>query len=171
RQPFQDAQYFPSEAYVATSDHGTSTNKNVIRMKSRRFIFLDTGYWMSYARNFSVIWGRHVYLCRYTRERSDASFKGKADRLDQQFFAGLNGHVQVISCASAVWAPEDEFDWNKLVVVLPDMHLMTGPHGSPWHSRFVLDPELDLLDFAKRICDIDELEGKLQIIHIGDSYD
>jgi hypothetical protein len=79
--------------------------------------------------------------------------------------------VQVISCASAVWAPEDEFDWNKLVVVLPDMHLMTGPHGSPWHSRFVLDPELDLLDFAKRICDIDELEGKLQIIHIGDSYD
>jgi hypothetical protein len=57
RQPFQDAQYFPSEAYVATSDHGTSTNKNVIRMKSRRFIFLDTGYWMSYARNFSVILG------------------------------------------------------------------------------------------------------------------
>jgi hypothetical protein len=174
RQKFGKMQYFPKQAYVAPCDPGATNNPNVIRMKTRRFIFLDSGYWMSKARDFSVIWGRHVYRCEFKRDGGGShayNYSGDTERLDLKFFNGMYGRAKVIQIATASWAPEYEFDWSKLIVVIPDIHLMTGENGNIFHGKFLLDPELDLLDFAKRLVDIYGLTGKVQVIQLGDSYD
>ena len=73
--------------------------------------------------------------------------------------------------ATAHWAPEGEFDWDHLIVVIPDLHLMTAANGKSFRDEFVLDPELDLLHFAWQLENLTALTGKLKIIQIGDSYD
>src|SRR5581483_4436079 len=83
RKKFKALRYFPREAYVAPCDPGSGDNPNVIRMKTRRFIFLDSGRWLGSARDFSVIWGRHVYRCEYTHGGSPIP-QGAPDRLDTQ---------------------------------------------------------------------------------------
>src|SRR5581483_4847297 len=134
RQPFENCPpLFMQEAYVATSNSGENANPNVIRMKSRYFIFLDSGRWLSDKephRDFGVIWGRHVYLCEYsgggggvTEEQLAQDPNDEPDRLDRIFFAGRQGRVKVRQRATAYWANEKELDWKTLIVVIPDMHL------------------------------------------------
>src|ERR1035437_8749253 len=204
----QNQRFFPAVVYVAPSDAGSTTNLNAIRMRPRRFIFLDSGRWLKEKRDFSVIWGRHVYLCHFAPKGADKlPLEGARKGLDTDFFTGMKRMVEesagatvpgpvnielpgtklmvpestgapteeslvkVITRATAHWAPEGEFDWEHLIVVIPDLHLMTAANGRIFRDEFVLDPELELLHFASKLQNVAALTGKLKIIQIGDSYD
>jgi peptidoglycan hydrolase-like protein with peptidoglycan-binding domain/UDP-2,3-diacylglucosamine pyrophosphatase LpxH len=171
---FGAMRFFPDQVYVAVSDSGTTQNPNIIRMKTRRFLFVDTGMWLGpQARHFTVIWGRHVYLCQWHRDALASSLPaGDADRLDHIFFKAMGGQVEVETYGTASWALEHEFDWDKLVIVLPDLHLMTHRNGKIFSGPgFLLDPELDLLLFAKKLASVKKLEGSVTVIQLGDSFD
>ena len=166
--------FFPKNAHVALSDSGTSKNPNIIRMKWRKFIFIDNGRWTKKGRDFGVIYGRHVYLCSFDRDATGAapSIDGDDDRLDKQFFQAMGASVTVSTHATAWWAPKGEFDWTKLLVIVPDMHLMTIPSGQVFRgATFKLDPELDLLIFAKRLVYLKQSMPGLYAMQLGDSYD
>jgi hypothetical protein len=180
RKKFGDVRFFPRQAFVAVCDSGKNDNANVIRMKFLGFIFLDSGRWLASARDFSVIYGRHVYRCEYARDAGVDRFApsdsepicAAEDRLDAYFFRGMSGRVRVLQSAVASWAPDYEFDWSKLIIVIPDMHLMTYDVGLVFRSgNFDLGPELDLLDFASQLVQIDGLQGNVSVIQIGDAYD
>lgn len=168
----KNQRFFPAVVYVAPSDAGSTSNLNVIRMKPRRFIFLDSGRWLNKARDFSVIWGRHVYLCQFAPGgAAGLPLNGARKGLDTDFFTGMKQMVKVVTRATAHWAPEGEFDWDHLLVVIPDLHLMTAANGAIWRDEFILDPELDLLYFAEQLKTVTALRNKLKVIQIGDAYD
>ncbi len=173
---FGALRFFPETAYVALSDAATCQNPNVIRMKSRKFIFVDNGRWCKAGRDFSVIYGRHVYLCEFVRDPGTAAPAplppGDEQRLDRIFFKGMGAHVKVNFYASAQWALEDEFDWTRLIVTIPDLHLMNIRNGQIFRgATFKLDPELDLLLFVKRLLELAPRLPGLQIVQLGDSFD
>ena len=171
--------FFPHEAYVAPCDPGREAdNPNALRMPARKFVFLDVGRWIgdNDERFFGMIWGRHIYLCRYHSSggRSEA---GKRPGLDTDFLKAMEGRVEIVRWANAAWAPAGEFDWDKLVIVLPDVHLMSSEKANVWFyadspgSSYQLKAETELLDFANRLTKLGALQSKVQVIHIGDSYD
>ncbi len=169
--------FFPETAYVALSDTGTSQNPNVIRMKSRKIIFVDSGRWCKAGRDFSVIYGRHVYLCEFVRDPGSSAAAspppGDQQRLDWIFFKEMGANVKVNFHASAQWALESEFNWTQLVVVIPDLHLMNLQNGGIFRGRdyFNLDPELDLLLFAKKLLVVAAQIPGLRIVQLGDAFD
>lgn len=168
--------FFPETAYVALSDTGSSQNPNVIRMKSRKLIFVDSGRWCKAGRDFSVIYGRHVYLCEFVRDPGSSAAAspppGDQQRLDWIFFKEMGANVKVNFQASAQWALESEFDWTQLVVIIPDLHLMNIENGQIFRGKtFKLDPELDLLLFAKRLQAIAAQIPGLRIVQLGDAFD
>lgn len=169
--------FFPTEAYVAPSDpENNRWNTNVLRMPSRKFIFLDAGRWIGDggARDFGLLWGRHVYLCRYHRKKDPAReivFK-RTLGLDREFFASLEGHIEILNYTSASWASSQDFDWDHVVVVIPDLHLMTKPTADVWFDmNYKFGAENDLLLFAEQLLNFDGASGKLRVVQIGDSYD
>jgi hypothetical protein len=100
------------------------------------------------------------------------------DRLDMKFFQqmksalqGTGAHINIVKRASAEWAPAADFDWEKLLIVIPDMHLMNGDVASVWRQKpHDLQPELDFLDFADCLTRLD-LKDNIHLAQIGDSYD
>jgi peptidoglycan hydrolase-like protein with peptidoglycan-binding domain len=172
---FGDLRFFPKTAHVALSDSGSSKNPNVIRMKWRKFIFIDNGRWCKKGRDFGVIYGRHVYLCEFVRDAagSPPAVDGDPDRLDTKFFQAMGSNVKVNTRATAWWALRDEFDWSKLLIVIPDLHLMTAANGDIFRGGTFekLDPELDLLLFAKKLIALTDAIPGLYVLQLGDSYD
>lgn len=167
---FGSFRYFPTSAFVVPNGPG-EVRRNPIRMPARKFIFMDTGRWLGAARDFGVIWGRHVYLCSYDPNAVGASADLRPG-LDTELFKGFEGRVTVQKWASAFWAREVDFDWETLHIVLPDLHLMNTATGSIWFGKFYdLQAELDLLSFVRRLLKIHALQGKIHMVQVGDSYD
>jgi hypothetical protein len=189
--------YFPHKAFLApTSSPPPQDDTNTIKMPSRKFIFLDVGQWLGEKeddkkkRNFGLIYGRHVYLCRYLAgggAELDIEPPKDESRLDYKFFSKFSllskkdsppkGQVLVDQWACADWAPDSDFDWNKLFIILPDTHFMTketsdiwlGKIGEPCKYKF--EAEKDLYNFAAILIKMEELKGNIQIIQMGDAYD
>jgi hypothetical protein len=177
---------FPTTVYVAPSDRGEEAkNPNVIRKLSGRFVYLDVGHWQETHRDFGVIWGPHVYLCRYigNEAHSDSTLRGRVrkmvdekqidlTRLDVGLFGSVDS-VEVVSRACAYWKPAGSIDWSTICVVFPDMHIMTSEVGTIFKpgGRYDLGAELNLLAFTRQLLGIDGLRGKIEIVNIGDFYD
>jgi hypothetical protein len=157
--------HFPDTAYIVPGAG------NVIRMRARRFVFMDCGRWLGGGRNFGVVWGRHVYLCSYltTPAVGDDTLR---PGLDADFFQGMAGRAKVVNWANIAWANEADFDWDTLHIIIPDLHLMTNATGSVWFQKeYDLQAEIDLLNFARELTSITSLKGKLHVVQVGDSYD
>jgi len=127
-------------------------------------------------RHFALLWGRHAYLCEYLPTAAEHDIFPLRPELDADLLNGMRGRVRVVSRASAWWAPASDFDWEKLYVVVPDLHLMTGPIASVWKPNdpagiYDLQAELDLLRFVQSLVRIEHLRGKIKAIQIGDSHD
>jgi hypothetical protein len=166
--------FLPHEASVAPCEPGQEgDHPNPVRMPRREFVFLDVGSWIGDdgPRDFGLIWGRHVYLCRYHPE-GGRSERGLRPGLDTDFLEGMEGRVEIVRWAAATWAPAGDFDWDRVYVILPDTHLMTGERASVWFlGPYQFKAEEDLRSFATQITSIAELEGKLRVVQLGDCYD
>lgn len=171
--------FFPASAIalpVAPDDRGAPFP---IRMRAQSYIFLDVGRWLADVRDFGVIWGRHVYLCTYDIDGNQSVEPPnlRADGgLDVDFFRAMGGRVTIRSRATATWASEGNFDWEKLYVIVPDMHLLREDIGASFAekrgwNRQPLQPEIDFLFFTKDLLAIAQLCGKLRVVQIGDSFD
>src|SRR5207253_4240114 len=123
---------FPAHAYVALcTDGGESDNPNVIRMAQGQYIFLDCGKWLGVGKKLEmdvgVIWGRHVYLCHYDPDppntapsQPQASAIPASGRLDEAFFKTMGKNIVVEKRASAFWAPDEDFEWDRIYVMSAD---------------------------------------------------
>ncbi len=172
--------FFPPRAYVALSDPGKEAdNPNLLQMPTRRFLHLDVGRWIdsssTKARDFGLIWGRHVSLCRYVPGGNQSNAPKRKKGLDVDFLTAspLAKHVEVVKSASAWWAPYGDFHWDRLYVVIPDLHLMSKTHGEHWHPEgFDFGPETHLSEFAGKLAAVPApLRDSLEVLQIGDSYD
>ena len=171
--PVGEVRWFPQTGYTAPSDaHQEEKNRNALRVTRQEFIFMDTGRWLRDARDFGVVWGRHAYLCTYRRSGGEP-LGSMRDGLDATFFQLMGGSAQPVQWASVSGAPEDDFDWDTLHIVIPDMHLMTHEHGAQWYgdSARLMQSELDFWRFSKRLLEIQDSVGKIKLIQIGDSWD
>jgi hypothetical protein len=91
----------------------------------------------------------------------------------------MGDSVKVKRTVSAVWARKREFNWNELMIIFPDLHLMTGMTSSVWrvppgdpNGRFYdMRAELDFFECATQIAGAPGLESHLKIIQLGDTYD
>ena len=169
----------PAEAYVALCEPGKeSVNPNVIRMSQGRYIYLDCGKWKEgqgggFETDLGVIWGRHTYLCRYEPDGMPGqAAQACGPRLDETFFKAMGSRLVIEKRASAFWAPDEDFDWDKIYVVIPDMHLMNAQVGTNWClSDYTLEAEMRLWEFTKALLAIEDLRANLVTVQIGDSYD
>ncbi|HTI07341.1 MAG TPA: hypothetical protein VL832_02260 [Puia sp.] len=183
-------------SYVTPTATPTAQVCNVVRPDRNRLIFLDCGRWLKTHRDFGVVWGRHVYLCSYNdgvgeTELPGASFinvvAGMREGLDRSFFSGMvqwdeNGGlrikraVRIVNWAVADWDEDDQYDWEKIHIIIPDLHLMAGPVAEVWHkiaapAGYKMSAEIGLMNFVIDLLDIDALKGKLRVIQVGDCYD
>jgi hypothetical protein len=166
-----------SVAFVAIADKGKEVeNKNHICLPPQRFLFLDSGRFYSDGRDFSIIWGKNVYLCTFKNAQIDAKTP-TTNRLDDIFFSAMNGCVTIEKQACASWVPDSDFDFNKMYLIIPDMHLMTAHHASIWRSQdpYKYESENDFLEFAKKLKNLanasPEIKKSLMVLQLGDSYD
>jgi hypothetical protein len=180
-------QMFPSTAYVAPWTENPQQHVNSLRKLRHRFIFLDAGNFYSNHTNFAVIWGCHVYLCDYFGGDEAAVVKDPADgseRLDALFFDATQGCAIVKKRAVIDWAPESDFDWSSLYLIIPDMHMMTAETAKFWHAAdegepptYDFDVERKLRGFARTLATAasmpayQALQTGLRVVQIGDSYD
>lgn len=172
--------FFPPRAYVALADPGKEDkNPNLLQMPARKFLHLDVGRWIdsskTKARDFGLIWGRHVALCQYVPGGGQSNSPKRKKGLDVDFLttSPLADRVKVVKSASAWWAPYADFNWDRLYVIIPDLHLMGKAYGEKWHPEgFDFGPETHLRDFAEKLAAIPPpLGGALEVVQIGDSYD
>jgi predicted phosphodiesterase len=119
------------------------------------------GRWKGQARDFGLIWGRHVYLCSFDDKRywakndkehapkyslgfinrpgqlfdSQKCNRQRDKELDFKFFSGFKGdysiRVQAHSCAGG---NDKEYNWDNLYVIIPDLHLMSWQVANNWYS-------------------------------------
>lgn len=134
------------------------------------FIFMDVGAWRREQYSFGVIHGRHAYLCRYTPNEQGLAPTTHMG-LDDQFFSAFGNRVQVDRRASAQ-APDQDFDWNKIYVVIPDIHLMTGRAAAIWLDVADLEPETSFSKFARDLSELPtHLRENIHLVQTGDMYD
>jgi hypothetical protein len=168
RELARGAPAFPVSALVPSNGR-----PYVLQEDPYRFVCMDVGRWTNTsaeARDFGVVWGRHVYLCRY-RPRQPASGSARRPGLDQLLFSSVPG-IEVRARASADWAPDSHFDWTKLHLIIPDLHLMTRSVGRRWiGDDWCLEAELDLLELARHVTGAPALRGKVSVVQLGDLVD
>jgi hypothetical protein len=172
---------FLPDVYVAPSDQSGDGNNNNIRTPIQKFLFLDSGrFYGKSGRDFSVIWGSNVYLCTFQNIPNTVSIPSDSNRLDEVFFAVMGNCVTIERKACAYWAPESDFDWDKIYLVIADMHLMIEESANIWHDgdNKGFKTEKDFLEFAKRLQGIANLpmgdstiKNHLELVQVGDSYD
>jgi hypothetical protein len=180
--------------------NGVTAGVNHIQHDNSEYIFLDCGRWINDARDFGVIWGKHVYLCSYQQKIdkgnnqgtlvTSAMLAGKTGLdvdLFNAFISNYNaneasggkqpcgfGMISVCDWVTAHGA-DNEFDWDQIHIIIPDLHLMNKYNGDIWHSAdgydFVLKPEVALYNFSLDLTHIDSLKGKTKVIQLGDVYD
>ncbi len=196
-----------SPQHIITDTHSLTDWNNTIyagvgsgtnwEHKTPSFVFLDCGRWKGKARDFGLIWGRHVYLCSYDDggdgykqvgsfidiENDFAKECKNDERLDYVFFknfssnTGANIRLQAYTISD--FGEDDKYDYTKVTVIIPDLHLMSVANGKQWYTinspkHFKLDAEVALLDFAiglQKLGKSGKLSSNLKIIQIGDSYD
>ena len=162
---------------------------NSVKNSHPEFIFLDVGRWKGNARDFGVVWGRHVYLCFYETERNEKYIPERGyypgdqfidsgsyrQGLDLNFFkSNWSGRIRIQAHTRADWGYDSEYSWDHIYVIIPDLHLMSVENAKKWYSfmppkRFNLEAEIDLMDFVEDLRKINK--EKLRVIQIGDSYD
>lgn len=184
--PKEGIRFYPQEVYVAPADEGDDSNKNPIWMLKYRSVFLDCGGWIKDQYDFAVLHGWHAYLCKYVpKEKRDGTVPTVLQpsdgnlRMDHKFFQALKDAVVVEKCISVVWAEQTEFDWQNLILIIPDLHLMTGLTANVWKNNssdqngpfYDLRAELNLFAFANEITAAPALQQNLQVIQLGDTYD
>jgi len=158
------------------------------RTNHPNYIFLDCGRWKGTARDFGLVWGRHVYLCSYqsksanTQSNSypafqyDPSFR---DGLDLKFLKGCNtnGFIKIQAYTCADWGLDTDYNWDQVCVIIPDLHLMSISDGTTWYKwlppqEFKYKAEVDLMYFAEDIIANTSLSPtQVKIVQIGDLYD
>ncbi len=178
--------FFPRMAYVAPCAPGEEDKKaNSIKMPVRKFLFLDAGNFYSNHTTFGVIWGHHVYLCKYEAgyaiNAPGEPPQGK--RLDDLFFSAMGSSVSILTQAAARWAPYSDFDWEKLYLIIPDMHMMSADTAKIWHAHdgesapYDFDIEKKFNAFAATLVTNTQdgpcaaLRSGTKMVQIGDSYD
>lgn len=191
----------PDKVFVAPGFElpGSINNTGVLNEK---FVFMDCGRWLSTHRNFGLIWGRHVYLCNYFDGRSTTSQAGTPfsspflantepmpdpnvagsklrDGPDKAFFKEMNDgkrHVRIIGWAVSEAGTENDYDWDNLYIVIPDLHLMAPKIGEIWARKessantFNKGAEEGLYYFAEALLKT-TVKSKIRIVQIGDCYD
>src|SRR5450432_1061851 len=160
---------FPKSAYVApcveSPDSIICYNQNLIKGPVNKFIFLDSGRWLGENRDFGLVWGRHVYLCNYNtpHEKGNSINLGKmsrSDGLDYKFFKKMKDKVKIVSWDTAEWGMEQDYEWEKMYIIIPDLHLKTKDNHEVWKKTCTLEPEFDLLKFSIAISQKGELSNK-----------
>ncbi len=166
-------------------------SRNVIKADHLRFVFLDTGRWLKDGRDFGLIWGRHTYLCTYQAGGNGSS--GDADLrpgLDTDFIRLFGNKLHVGARANAAWADEEDFDWDHLYIMIPDMHLMTVETSMIWRDTYyntgvigddvqegkknelqTMSSERKFAEFADQLLNAPALKGKIKLVQMGDLYD
>ncbi|MCX6270596.1 MAG: peptidoglycan-binding domain-containing protein [Bacteroidetes bacterium] len=179
---------YPLEAFVAPhlgkKDVDSGPRSNVISCCLPKVVCMDAGAWYKDSLNFGVIWGRHVYLCSYDKKSYHASAKeppkvelsfnrGVDAHLDYRFFKNIK-NVSIINWSYCYWGGESEYDWTKMYIVIPDMHLMCQKIGDHWYDKkFNVNAGLALLDFGLQVENITPKFAKtdIEFVQAGDAYD
>lgn len=179
--------------------YGAADFENAKNTTAPQFVFMDCGRWKGEARDFGLVWGRHVYLCHYEYTANGAKLNNPVgsqlfnsfsiqqedqmeDRLDYQFFKAFedgkqnnsSGQIKIQAYTMSIYGDDDNYDWSKATVIIPDLHLMNMDTGKTWYKwlspgYFNLDAEVALLNFAEMLVKIGN--SKLNVVQIGDSYD
>jgi hypothetical protein len=189
-------------------ENGKPDSVSIVRQQHPEYIFLDIGRWKGTARDFGVVWGRHVYLCSYNPfendddifpkrtyscsrpgikyENKNALREGKDrdlfKKFEQNYGKGGNGSINIQAFAWANWGETNDYDWQNIYIIIPDMHLMSVTNGKIWYKylypqKFNLDTEFDLLRFTNDLMlifkdtSLSINKTNVKVIQIGDSYD
>lgn len=175
------------DVFLQEAKNTTNYTHNIVRIDFAKFVFLDTGCWLADARDFGFIWGKHVYLCTYKKAAPDANTNAmlmqRSTGLDKEFFDGMGKDVAVVKFATIDWVEENEFDWENVYLVIPDMHLMTVGKSLIWKDTYydgdeAKKKELEtrhsetlFAEFMEQLLKINAVQGKTKLVQIGDLYD
>lgn len=164
------SEYMEPTEYDPTGGSPTATHEVSVPAEPAEFIFMDVGAWRRDQYSFGVIDGRNAYLCRYLPDEwpsPPSRRRGLAD----EFFTALGNRVQIDRWASAK-APDQDFDWDKLYVVIPDIHLMTGRTAAIWLGAPDFEPENSFGKFARELSELPpQLRRRIHVVQTGDMYD
>lgn len=180
--------------------YATTDDINTKSTTPPQFIFMDCGRWKGEARDFGLIWGRHVYLCHYEYTGFGAKINNPIDskifdpldlgenidnykdRLDFIFFKTFDegaqkntcGKIKIQAYSYAKYGEDTDYDWSKATVIIPDLHLMNLDDAKIWYK--LLSPGYFKLDAETALLNFAETlikigSSKLNVVQIGDSYD
>ncbi len=169
---------------------------NIVKSKIQNYIFLDCGKWKGDHANFGVVWGRNVYLCSYVpiecnparnfnpemvqfvEKHTFGEEIMRREGIDYNFFLHFINSiessefkVEIEKSAFCSWGHDDEYDFENLHVIIPDLHLYapTTTHVMQL-GDYKLEAELKLLKFAIELVKFQQ-KDKIKVIQLGDSYD
>ena len=180
--------------------YATTDDTNTKSTTPPQFVFMDCGRWKGEARDFGLVWGRHVYLCHYEYTGFGAKINNPIDskifdpldlgesidkykdRLDFIFFKTFDDGAQKNTCGKikiqaysyAEYGEDTDYDWSKATVIIPDLHLMSMEDAKIWYK--LLSPGYFKLDAETALLNFAETLikigwTKLNVVQIGDSYD
>lgn len=188
RVPLGDIKLRKKQFNVFLQDAKNTNNytHNIVRIDFAKFVFLDTGCWLTDARDFGMIWGKHIYLCTYKEGVVDPNPNAmlmQRGGMDRQFFDGMGKDVFITKWATIDWLEESEFDWDNIYLIVPDMHLMTVGKSLIWRDSYYDGDEAKkneletrhsetlFAEFMDQLLKINALQGKTKLVQIGDLYD
>jgi hypothetical protein len=176
--------FYPT-IYATAVGLGEEVAPTVVRMISEEFVFLDVGAWLDghnneRKRDFGVIWGGRVYLCKlsstpdWSQAREEAGPIGGRP-LDEVFFSWMGGDGKLgLEVVNWTYAPgsDGEFEWDVLNLIIPDLHLLDEATKKIWRGGdATFKAEEELLAFVKRVLGHAELAKRIRLVQIGDCYD
>ena len=178
------------------------TRLQQIRKRAYSFVFLDVGRWggseqnpHGMQRNFGLIWGKWVVLCNFlgfNYNYPDYLDRDKKGSLLDKFIRGLCTTKSSVRIIKKLYCYEiNKPDWNKIRVLLPDLHLpvVTSPPKTEvpgrfsdlsldsWYEKYKLGNIFDgaandLRDFLLLLATNPVAKGQqLQIAQLGDMYE